>query len=467
MNTPPPLVWLGDFIRAAGVLEAQDAATLHAIARLLGVEEEEASAEEEYRRISDDDVWDEVKEDVRVGADDTHLPTATIPSTLRVVRSASGTPKPRVFISYSFGDDDADTNRSLLDELTRALDPDFEVLVDRSLTVGYGAWTAITGWIEESDAGLLLLSGAALRSTGVSRELDMFLSRAKRDPEFRIVPVLVPPVRPADLEDTPELRALRSHQLVGGDDIDAIIRNVRAALGSLRRRMPPGVQRALTAVPLPAGGSEENPEPLPLDPLLAPGWARAILGTALATPTGEGEVDVDRVAEQMGRLQPVTRVPRLPLASLRHGAQVLVDHGRGMQPFHRDLAWLRDALERVVGRGRCEVLRFAGTPLRGAGSGPRIAWGEYRPPAPGTPVLVLTDVGIGKPALSADPAGPAEWLAFAALLRRAGCPLLALVPYAPSRWPRELAGGMTLLPWDRGTSAAQVRGAVTRAPGRA
>lgn len=78
-------------------------------------------------------------------------------------------------------------------------------------------------------------------------------------------------------------------------------------------------------------------------------------------------------------------------------------------------------------------------------------------------MLLLTDLGIGRPQLSADPATVEEWLELAAVVRRAGCPLVALVPYGAHRWPAALRDAMTLVEWDRPTSAARVRARVGRA----
>ena len=68
--------------------------------------------------------------------------------------------------------------------------------------------------------------------------------------------------------------------------------------------------------------------------------------------------------------------------------------GESMQPFALDQQILRDALLRVVGRDRVEVALFDGCPLRSFGLGPRDEWHEYEPPTPGTPVVVVTDLGI-------------------------------------------------------------------------
>jgi hypothetical protein len=130
-----------------------------------------------------------------------------------------------------------------------------------------------------------------------------------------------------------------------------------------------------------------------------------------------------------------------------------------MESFASDQVFLRDEILKVVGKDRTEVLAFSGTPLRGAGGDFREDWTEYEPAPSGTPVLVLTDLGIGRPQLSSERAHADEWLEFAALVRRCNCPLIAFVPYPETRWP-DLRQVMTVLHWDRPTNASTVRSLV-------
>ncbi len=198
----------------------------------------------------------------------------------------------------------------------------------------------------------------------------------------------------------------------------------------------------------------------PLEPLLPSLVRRAILSTAISTREEVGEVDVAETVEAIATGRVMVRLPRLAVPSLRRGVQVLADVGEGMLPYASDRSELLSAVERSVGREQTEVVMFAGTPLRKAGRGPRHRWGRWAPPPRGTPVLLLTDLGIGGPLLSRDRATLGEWLRFREEVRRAGCPLLAFVPYEPRRWPVELVRGMTVLPWDRGVTVSVVRHAV-------
>jgi hypothetical protein len=220
-----------------------------------------------------------------------------------------------------------------------------------------------------------------------------------------------------------------------------------------------------------AGPTEPPPfevEPLPpdtaeaalpaLEPLFVPRWTRAILAAALSTPVEEGPVDVDRLVEALARRQAVSRLPRLLLPTVRHGVQLLLDRSPAMTPFLRDQRWLEERIRRVVGVERVEARRFSACPLRGSGRGPVTDWERpYRPPPAGTPVVLLTDLGIGRPPGWDEWAGVDEWLRFADQVRRARCRPIAFVPYQPRRWPARLVRAMTVIQWDRTTTVASAR----------
>ncbi|GAB6909569.1 conserved hypothetical protein [Desulfosarcina cetonica] len=196
----------------------------------------------------------------------------------------------------------------------------------------------------------------------------------------------------------------------------------------------------------------------PLAPLWHPRTARALISTAMATPQGEGAVDIQKILDQVARLRPLATLPHLTLSTLRFGVQLLVDRGAGTWPFYRDQELLRRQIEMVVGRDRVETLFFADLPLHGIGPGSRRTWRRrYTPPATGTPVVLLTDLGIaGRRALGVG-ASAETWSVFADRVRDAGCPLLALVPYGPTRWPASLEKCMTILSWDRSTTVSTIR----------
>lgn len=191
-----------------------------------------------------------------------------------------------------------------------------------------------------------------------------------------------------------------------------------------------------------------------LDPLLAPRVARAILAALLAARVDDGPLDIERMVETIARHEPPT-LHRAHTVSIRRGVQVLVDMSRSMELFRHDQEEFVRALHRVIGRGRAPVSFFAGSPMRDVRTGDDLDWFPYVPPAPSTPVLLLTDFGISAPPL--ERVLGREWRAFSETVRAAHCPLLALVPFPRNRWPAEVARIIAIAQWDRPLTARAAR----------
>ncbi|WP_262056439.1 hypothetical protein [Streptomyces sp. STR69] len=196
--------------------------------------------------------------------------------------------------------------------------------------------------------------------------------------------------------------------------------------------------------------------PAPHRPLLAPRSARAIIQAAVSRHEADRDVDIERAVARLAKGLPLRTLPRLPAPTLRFGAQVLVDRGPGMQPFHRDQDELSALIAGTVGREATEVLHFEDSPLRGTGLEARWTWREYAPPPPGTRVLILSDLGIGGPP-HPSLGGRAAWERFFSLLAQARCTAVVFVPYPPPRWPGWAPRLVRMVPWDRTTTVGWVR----------
>lgn len=214
-----------------------------------------------------------------------------------------------------------------------------------------------------------------------------------------------------------------------------------------------------STTPFPVEKARHRTTKLPLDPLLTPRGARNIVAAVAATHVAEGEIDLERIVASVARGEVLRDLHRRASITVRNGLQLLVDRGPSMTYFARDAKWVEQQIQNVVGADRVQSLRFAELPQRGIGR-PGEEWKSYRPPVPGVPVLVLTDLGIGG---SSAALVAAEWVAFAKLVRAAGCPLVALVPYPPERWPEAAARALTVAQWDRSLDARRARLAMRRA----
>ncbi|WP_437981394.1 hypothetical protein [Sorangium sp. So ce117] len=240
--------------------------------------------------------------------------------------------------------------------------------------------------------------------------------------------------------------------------------------------LPSVERRSLTIVPLPAPATPELDPPWlsrplsspsadeaaparpALQPLFEPAGSRSLVSALISTLHPEGEVESERLVERISRGRPVDTVPRRPRPTLRAGVQILVDRGTGMMPFTRDAAELAAGIRALAGASVTTLLYFAEVPFE-AGPGARRKWRRYHPPAPGTTVVALTDIGIHAP--DTTPAALVEqWHLFARLNRQAGCRLVALVPAPPHRFPHALASVFPLISWDRSTTLAAARRAL-------
>lgn len=208
------------------------------------------------------------------------------------------------------------------------------------------------------------------------------------------------------------------------------------------------------------GQSEEGAPPPKYLPLFETMWSRAIITKMLSVKAADSLPDIQRLIEILSRNQPLKDVPRRLSPSLRKGAQVLIDRGPGMTPFIRDQIFLLEQLGQIVGEDRLDVWGFVGTPLRRAFSRDVPASTSYRLPPEGTPILLLTDLGIAAPPFETEVATPMEWARFARYARTAGGPLLALTPYPRRRWPRAVRESMTVIQWDFRTSVLSVQKAL-------
>lgn len=190
---------------------------------------------------------------------------------------------------------------------------------------------------------------------------------------------------------------------------------------------------------------------LPHVPLFNPRRQHDILLSCASIETLDGPVDIDALVEAIARRGIVHRLPNKPSLSLRRGLQILVDVGEGMELFHRDQKALISSLRSILGRDGVSEVRFRADPLERCQLNPAGDWVRYEPPREGTPVLVLTDLGIsvGRRRESTD---PSRWLKLATLLNSRASRLTIFTPYPHHRWPSTLRGRITIVHWDCATT---------------
>jgi hypothetical protein len=312
---------------------------------------------------------------------------------------------------------------------------------------------------EETRSAIALAFGLSLRSTSGVHETSLPALRWLPETGMGLVPepMVAGEEKDADEQPVTPLPALGPDENAG-----AVLDSELTPAGRVAGERPEWlIEAKVLDEPLRA----ERPTQVP-DPLFLPRWAPGILAISLATTAPDGPVDSERLVEMMASRQTMRQLPRRPRPTLRGGAQVLVDLSESMQPFLADEVGLLDSIERVVGGDSLAILRFAGCPSRGAGPGVRKTWARYEPPPTPRPVAVITDFGIGAPVLSRDASSVLEWRVFASEVRRAGCPLIGLVPFGPERIPSALRRDFRHIVWDRRTTAGSAARAIRTATRR-
>ncbi|MFJ9940461.1 hypothetical protein [Streptomyces erythrochromogenes] len=172
--------------------------------------------------------------------------------------------------------------------------------------------------------------------------------------------------------------------------------------------------------------------PLAHQPILDPLTSRRTLRRLTAVRSADGPLDLSALVNVVAQGRAVLRWPTLRVPTARHGVQILVDQGLGMQPFRRDQMHMVQRAREVLGPHLTEILFFADDPLHGVVE-PDGDEGPYRPPAAGGIVIVLSDLGLGGPPEARTTAR--DWTGFAELVAASGGHVATLTPYPPDRRP--------------------------------
>ncbi len=218
----------------------------------------------------------------------------------------------------------------------------------------------------------------------------------------------------------------------------------RTPLGEDELRLTPP-SRLLDALPLDEADlpcpAWSPPEPPPLAP-----WRRLwpFLRAALGTLRYSHQVDVERLVNRLASGRLVTAIPMRAKLGWAPRAQLIVDLSLSLYPFWEDIHRLVGQLHKLRGKAGLEVILFEAGPSHRYlpwEEGRRDHYRTYRLPEAGTPVLVLSDLG-----LLDRRSGP--WLAFGQRLQRAGVRPVGLLPLAERHWSQALCRYFTPFVWD-------------------
>ena len=173
-------------------------------------------------------------------------------------------------------------------------------------------------------------------------------------------------------------------------------------------------------------------------------------------------INIDEAVEQIAHYQLHQTLPRNRRRGFRSGLQLWIDESPAMQPFRADVEDICAAVRRIVGPNYEGEFFFDKLSLNKEGS-----WSDSEALDPvklkaGTNVLLLTDLGIGRPPLKPR-ATSVEWRCFARTLASRASRVVAVVPYGAARWPVGLSKWMKIVHWNSsrsqpaGNSKEQVR----------
>jgi hypothetical protein len=206
------------------------------------------------------------------------------------------------------------------------------------------------------------------------------------------------------------------------------------------------------------GGVPEQP--------LAPPWnprtQQAIMLAVAATEALGRELDhrrlIDLTVRRLGGrlLTGDRRLPYRPRPTTRAGLHVLLDRSPSMRPFRHDHQWIARLARQVLSPDQLRILDFR-LPQGVSPDGGR-TWDTAVRPAPGTPVLLFSDLGHLRPSVTVrNQASPADWFAFLSRLKHAGHAVTCLTPFSPEVYPAAVRRTVALVPLDRRTSVWSAR----------
>ena len=199
-----------------------------------------------------------------------------------------------------------------------------------------------------------------------------------------------------------------------------------------------------------------RPEPQPYHTLFKPPWQNGLIVETLSEYLPIGEIDLDRLIDDAASMRPIENIPRLPMRVLWGRLEVLVDIGKGMEPFVEDRGLLVRRIGDIVGEHSLTVRKFRGCPLHGAGTGPVSRWKKpFKPSDEVAVLLVVSDFAVsdsGMPSSSVD-----DWRQFVELVLASDCRLIGLSPYSNDRIAPALTRVFPIVQWDRSTTVGEVR----------
>ena len=222
---------------------------------------------------------------------------------------------------------------------------------------------------------------------------------------------------------------------------------------------------SLPELPVESEKSTENDDATFLS-LLEPTQERALLTEILSAAVPGSQINIPKLLAKLSNLDPVYKLPYLTRRSLSQGVEILVDRAEFMTPFYKDQEVLLKSVKAYFTDSRVRVFYFDSNPLSDEDSESYLLWDwkPWRVPRKPKTLLLLTDFGL----LAKDWKHKSyieyikSWAKFAEMARKAGCPVISLVPYSRKRWPPGIEQLFPIMEWNRKLNMPIARRALGR-----
>ncbi len=169
-----------------------------------------------------------------------------------------------------------------------------------------------------------------------------------------------------------------------------------------------------------------------------------------ASEVREGRnIDTDRAVNLIATLKVAERLPMAVRRKWAPRCTIILDFGQNLVPLRRDVRDLLGGFASMRGEAGLHVFTVENGPSGGFNEVgvERPGYGDFKMPEPGTPVLIVSDLGFF------DKSGTQRrsWLKFGLRLERAGFSPIVLTPAPRRLWDKEVCRIFKITCWDRGS----------------
>jgi len=218
-------------------------------------------------------------------------------------------------------------------------------------------------------------------------------------------------------------------------------------LGDIRTQAPEWARKG-SSLTQADSRAKQTFKPLAYLPLETTSRIWPFIKAALGALTATADPDMEKAVPLAASLSPMDRLPMVTRLTWHARSCVVFDFHDRLMPFWRDI---RQMLELILGMRGCAGLgvrilekgsqqgfrKFGDTDFR---------FYPFRPPAAGTPVLILSDLGC----FSASRDRLTAWIRFGRACRAKGITPVVLTSCPSYSWDNRLGSFFTMVWWDRG-----------------